>query len=146
MPKKLHYIDKLFSGRMGNFSLDTVSDCGKIWSSINWENLTIPRFRHYSLLSRTGRWLLGSSFGIIMITISIISFQNNKMVQLPQATSPNTLISGDTLLQSRIAVDSISNGVKSIKEKPVVIKRKIIKQKTIIIHDTINVADSTHAQ
>jgi RNA polymerase sigma factor (sigma-70 family) len=144
MPKKLHYIDKFFSGRMGNFSLNAVRDCDKMWSSINWENLTIPRFKPNSILFRTGRWLLGSSCVIIMISITIISFQNNKIAQLPPS-SPDLLILGDTL-QAIIVADSISNGEQSIPEEPVVIKRKIIQQKTIIIRDTINVEDSIHAQ
>jgi RNA polymerase sigma factor (sigma-70 family) len=145
IPKKLHYIDRLFSGRMGNFSLNTTGNPDKIWRSINWENLSIPKFKPHSILSRTGRWLLGTSCGIIMVTIVLISFQNTKTTQLPPATSPSMLISGDTL-QSMIAADSISISERSIQEEPVVIKRMIIQQKTIIIRDTINLADSTHAQ
>jgi len=149
------YIDKVFRERLGDLRIEPLAS-EPVFRSADLSAITRPEIRT-SFLASKGRYLfIGVSGGIIIAFFLVSTFRNNKDTTIPIIAEPANTSFQDTLLHPEgSSVESTkpelppskkASGISTTEPAPVIIKRTIVQRKTVTIHDTIRLSDTTHVK
>jgi len=147
---KSNYIERIFRDKLNLILIEPLKKSSLIFDSVNWDRVTIPKFKSTPLSTNINFWVLGATTGIIVMTVCFCVFFNFRISAVPEIGSNSNAIT-DTIVQPiktniptpNSDTDSIKNlpNIELEKKEPIVIKKKIIQRKTIVVRDTIRVVD-----
>jgi RNA polymerase sigma factor (sigma-70 family) len=149
---KSNYIDRLFRGKLHDYSLIPINESMEFFSKVDWNVTSIPLIKASLFTSKILYWVIGSVVGIATITVLLNSYNNAGGSIIPDNDTVQDSILGTTIQKlDTINLDSSYESVIKIgasvkvldNRKPVVVKKTIIHRKTITIRDTVKIIDTT---
>ena len=149
------FIDRLFRDRLAKLNIEPVSP-EHVFNSINWSAVTRPLIKKSFFISKTRYLLIGASGGLIIAFFAVQTIRNKVSTSVPTVTDSISTTYEDTPIPpGEMSVKTINPEIPSLEKgsekskpetAPIIIKRTIIQRKTVTIHDTIRLSDTTHAK
>jgi RNA polymerase sigma factor (sigma-70 family) len=152
---KSTYIDRIFKGKMSDFSIEPIKERGSFPDTVNWDNVAIPVSGTSFFSSRLIYWITAASLAILIL-IGIYYGKNDISSRAVPVLDPITNDKSDIQVRHSDSLHHIGlpnpvrikgvPGTESMKRQPLVIKKTIIHRRIITIRDTIKIIDSTNAE
>lgn len=142
-------IDRLYKKRFSKFQPGLSTSENPAFRTIQWDKVSAPAFRTPGIPYQKW-WFWMTGVVIILIATWLLSPKEaTEPVSLPKLQS-----SADTLSRSTPSSDSTASTPPEIKQTsgtvnvtpPVVVKKSIIEHRTVTVHDTVRVNETTNAK